>query len=275
MAGSIANTRWDWPDWACMKSSSEEYTLKSLASRNSGTGKVRLLGGYGKNTGPNNPAYSSDHIDGGGGTNVDRQMNGSVGTNYRKNVDMHEGLAKNSALLQNSTTMNVGLARNHTVHALNLNPLSTPIGNLHSEASMGSRYKGNHLAHNYGIFWEKNLDASFRNLEPHSSRVVNHDSRACRPDFPNKILQDTLCNASNTELKLGQYSYQQSMTTPCPLGQSAVIEFYKPQSHRTLINQSEFTSYRLFHYLCCFISLFSLCCHSNVEYKKLTMIINQ
>ena len=48
MGGSIASTRWDWPEWACMKSSPEEYMLKSLASRNSGTGKVGLLGGYGK-----------------------------------------------------------------------------------------------------------------------------------------------------------------------------------------------------------------------------------
>ncbi|TKW34586.1 hypothetical protein SEVIR_2G315100v4 [Setaria viridis] len=240
VAGSIANTRWDWPDWACMKSSPEEYMLKSLASRNSGTGKVRLLGGYGKINGLiNNPAYSSDlYIEGGGCTNVDKQMNGSVGTNYKKSVDVHEGLTKDSALLQNSTTMNVGLARNHTVHALNLNPLSTPSGSLHSEASMGRHYKGNHLAHNYGICLEKNLDASFRNPEPRSSRVVNHDSRACRPDFPHKILQDTLCNTSNTELKLGQSSYHQSMTTLFPLVQSAVIEFQKPQSHRPLINQN-------------------------------------
>ncbi|CAL5082799.1 unnamed protein product [Urochloa decumbens] len=238
--GSIANTRWDWPDWACMKSSPEGYMLKSLASRNNGTGKVGLLGGYGKITGPiNNPPYSSDlYIEGGGCTNADKQMNGSVETNYRKSIDVHEAVTKSSALLQNSTIMNVGLAKSHTVHALNLNPFSTPSGSLHFEASMGRHYNGNQLARKNEILLQKNSDASFRNPGPRSTRVVNHDSRACRPDFPHKILQDTLCNASNTELKLGQSSYHQSMTTLFPLGQSAVIEFQKPQSHKPFINQN-------------------------------------
>ncbi|PUZ71914.1 hypothetical protein GQ55_2G351500 [Panicum hallii var. hallii] len=242
VGGSIASTRWDWPEWACMKSSPEEYMLKSLASRNSGTGKVGLLGGYGKNTGPiNNPDYSSNlYIEGGGCTNVDKQMNGSDETNYRKSVDVHEALIKNSALLQNSTIMNLGLAKNHMVHALNLNPLSTPNGSLHFEASRGRHYNGNHLAHNYGILPEKNLDASFHNPGPHSTRVVSHDSRVCRPDFPHKILQDNLCNPSNTELKLGQSSYHQPMTTLFPLGQSTVIDFQKPQSHRPLVNQNPY-----------------------------------
>ncbi|CAN6218692.1 unnamed protein product [Urochloa humidicola] len=239
VGGSITNTRWDWPDWACMKSSPEEYMMKSLVSRNSGTGKG-LLGGYGKITGPiNNPAYSSDlYIDGGGCTNVDKQMNGSVETNYRKSADVHEAVTKNSALLQNSMMMNVGLAKSHTVHTLNQNPFSTHSGSLHFEASMGRHYSGNQLAHKSEIFLEKNFDTSFRNPGPRSTRVVNHDSRSCTPDFPHKILQDTLCNASNTELKLGQSSYHQPMTTLFPLGQSAVIEFQKPQSHTPFINQN-------------------------------------
>ncbi|KAG2636742.1 hypothetical protein PVAP13_2NG470100 [Panicum virgatum] len=242
VGGSIASTRWDWPEWACMKSSPEEYMLKSLASRNSGTGKVGLLGGYGKITGPtNNPDYSSNlYIEGGGCTNVDKQMNGSDETNYRKSVDVHEALIKNSALLQNSTIMNLGLTKNHTVHALNLNPLSTPSGSLHFEASRGRHYNGNHLAHNYGILLEKNLDSSFLNPGQHSTRVVSHDSRVCRPDFPHRILQDNLCNPSNTELKLGQSSYHQPMTTLFPLGQSAVIDFQKPQVHRPLVNQNPY-----------------------------------
>ena len=257
MGGSIASTRWDWPEWACMKSSPEEYMLKSLASRNSGTGKVGLLGGYGKITGPtNNPDYSSNlYIEGGGCTNVDKQMNGSDETNYRKSVDVQEALIKNSALLQNSTIMNLGLTKNHTVHALNLNPLSTPSGSLYFEASRGRHYNGNHLAHNYGILLEKNLDSSFCNPGQHSTRVVNHDSRVYRPDFPHKILQDNLYNPSNTELKLGQ-SYHQPMSTLFPLGQSAVIDFQKPQSHHALVNQSEFASYIvLLSYLLCALPL--------------------
>jgi hypothetical protein len=151
--------------------------------------------------------------------------------------------------------MNLGLAKNHMVHALNLNPLSTPNGSLHFEASRGRHYNGNHLAHNYGILPEKNLDASFHNPGPHSTRVVSHDSRVCRPDFPHKILQDNLCNPSNTELKLGQSSYHQPMTTLFPLGQSTVIDFQKSQSHRPLVNQSEFASYIvLLSYLLCALS---------------------
>ncbi|RLN32810.1 uncharacterized protein C2845_PM03G05990 [Panicum miliaceum] len=242
VGGFIASTRWDWPEWACMKSSPEEYMLKSPASRNSGTGKVGLLGGYGKNTGPiNNPDYSSNlYIEGGECTNVDKQMNGSDETNYRKSVDVHEALIKNSAMLQNSTIMNLGLAKNHMVHALNLNPLNTPSGSLHFEASRGRHYNGNHLAHNYAILLEKNLDASFHNPGPRSTGVVSHDSRVCKPDFPHKILQDNLCNPSNTELKLGQSSYHQPMTTLFPLGQSTVIDFQKPQSHRPLVNQNPY-----------------------------------
>lgn len=254
MGGSIADTRWDWPEWACLKSSPEEYMLKSLASRNSGMGKVGLLGGYGKITEPiNSPVYSGDLcIEGGGCASVDKQMNGSGETNYRKSFDVHEALTKNSAL-QKSTIMNLGIAKNHTVDALNLKPLSTPSGSLQFEASMGSHYNGNHLPHNYGLFLEKNFDASFRNPGPRSTRIVNQDSRACRPYFPQNILQDTLCNASNTELKLGQSSYHQSVATLFPLGQSAVIEFQKPQSHRPLINQSEFA------YCIVLLPLSSLC----------------
>ncbi|KAF8759291.1 hypothetical protein HU200_010329 [Digitaria exilis] len=79
VGGSIADTRWDWPEWACVKSSPEEYMLRSLASRNSGIGKVGLFGGYGKFTEPiNNPVYSGDlYIEGGGCSSVDKQMNGS------------------------------------------------------------------------------------------------------------------------------------------------------------------------------------------------------
>lgn len=254
MGGSIADTRWDWPEWACVKSSPEEYMLRSLASRNSGIGKVGLFGGYGKFTEPiNNPVYSGDlYIEGGGCSSVDKQMNGSGETNYRKSAHVHEYLTKNSAL-QNSTIMNFGIAKNHTVDALNLKPLSTPSGSLHFEASMGRHYNGNHLAPNHGLLLEKNFDASFHNPGPHSTRIVNQDSRTCRPDFPQKILQDTLCHYSNTELKLGQSSPYQSMATLFPLGKSAVIEFQKPQSHRPVINQSEFASYIVL------LSLISLC----------------
>jgi len=238
-----------------MKSSPEEHILKSLASRNSGTGKMGLLGRYGKITGPmNKPAYSGDlSIEGGGRTNVEKLVNGSDETYYRKNVDVHEAFTKNSALLQNSATMNLGLSKNHPLHALDLNPLTTPSGSPHFEASMGRHYNGNHLAHSYGIRLEKNFDASFCNPMPCSTGVLNHDSRACRPNFPHKTFQDTVSNASNTELKLGQSSYHQSMTTLFPLGQSAMIEFQKPQTHRPPINQSELT----FHIV--LLSLFSLC----------------
>ncbi|XP_066397696.1 uncharacterized protein [Miscanthus floridulus] len=240
VGGSIANTRWDWPEWACMKSSPEEHILKSLASRNSGTGKMGLFGRFGKITGSmNKPAYSGDlSIEGGGRTNVEKLVNGSDETYYRKNVDVHEAFTKNSALLQNSATMNLGLAKNHPLHALDLNPLTTPSGSPHFEASMGRHYNGNHLAHSYGIRLEKNFDASFCNPMPRSTGVLNHDSRACRPNFPHKTFQDTVSNASNTELKLGQSSYHQSMTTRFPLGQSAMIEFQKPQTHRPPINQN-------------------------------------
>lgn len=222
-----------------MKSSREEYISKSLTSRDSGMGKMGLLGRYGKITGPmNKPAYSSDlYIEGGGRTNVKKLVNGSDETN-RNSVDVHEAFTKNSALLQNSTTMNFGLAKN-TVHALDLNPLITPSGSPHFEASMGRHYNGNHLAHSYGILLDKNFDASFSNPMPRSTRVLNHDSSVCRPDLPQKMFQDTLSNSSNTELKLGQSSYHQSMTTQFPLGKSMVIEFQKPETHRPSINQSE------------------------------------
>ncbi|WVZ65826.1 hypothetical protein U9M48_015128 [Paspalum notatum var. saurae] len=252
VGGSIANTRWDWPEWASMKSPPEEYVLKSLASRNSDTGKVGLLGRYGKVTGPiNKPAYSSDlYIEGGGCTNVDKLVNRSDEANYRMHVDAREAVTKNSALLQSSTIMNSGLTKKHMGHAFDLNPLSRPSGSLDVEASMGRHHNRNHLGHSCGILLEKNFDGSFRNPGPHSTRVPNHGSRACRLDFPHK-LQDTLSNASNTELKLGQSSYHQSMTTLFPSGQSTVIEFDKPQSHRPLIKQSEFASVFLFDYFLC------------------------
>lgn len=240
-----------------MKSSPEEHILRSLASRNSGTGKMGLLGRYGKITGPmNKPAYSSDMlIEGGGRTNVEKLVNASNETYYRKSVDMREAFTKNSALLQNSATMNLGLTKNHPVHALDLNPLTTPSGSPHFEASMGRHYNGNHLAHSYGIRSEKNFDASFCNPMPRSTGVLNHDSRTCRPIFSHKIFQDTLSNASNTELKLGQSSYHQSMTTLFPLGQSTMIEFQKPQTHRPPIKQSELTFVLcFFHYFLCALS---------------------
>lgn len=214
-----------------------------------------LLGRYGKISGPTNkPAYSDDmSIEGGGRTNVEKLVTGSDETYYRKNVDMREAFTKNSALFQNSTTMDLGFAKNHPVHALDLNPLTTPSGSPHFEGSMGRHYNGNHLAHSYGIRLEKNVDTSFCNPMPRSTGVLNHDSRACRPNFPHKTFQDTVSNASNTELKLGQYSYHQSMTTLFPFGQSAMIEFQKPQTHRPAINQSELT-FRIV-----LISLFSLC----------------
>ncbi|ONM23440.1 Histone-lysine N-methyltransferase ATX4 [Zea mays] len=240
VGGSIANTRWDWPEWAHMKSSPEEHILKSLASRNSGTGKMGLLSRYGKITGHmNKPAYSNDlSVEGGGHTNVEKLVNRTDETYYRKSVDVHETFTKNSALLQNSAVVNLGPAKNHPVHAFDLNPLTTPSGSPHFEASMGRHYNGNHLAHSHGIHLEKNFDASFCNPMPRFTGVMNHDSRACRPNFSNKTFQDTLSNASNTELKLGQSSYHQSMTTLSPLGQSTMIEFQKPQTHRPPINQN-------------------------------------
>ncbi|ONM23517.1 Histone-lysine N-methyltransferase ATX4 [Zea mays] len=238
-----------------MKSSPEEHILKSLASRNSGTGKMGLLSRYGKITGHmNKPAYSNDlSVEGGGHTNVEKLVNRTDETYYRKSVDVHETFTKNSALLQNSAVVNLGPAKNHPVHAFDLNPLTTPSGSPHFEASMGRHYNGNHLAHSHGIHLEKNFDASFCNPMPRFTGVMNHDSRACRPNFSNKTFQDTLSNASNTELKLGQSSYHQSMTTLSPLGQSTMIEFQKPQTHRPPINQSELAFCTLF------LSLFSLC----------------
>ncbi|KAJ1290773.1 hypothetical protein BS78_02G269600 [Paspalum vaginatum] len=233
VGGSIANTRWDWPEWAPMKRPPEEYMLKSLASRNSDTGKVGLLGRYGKVNGPiSKPAYSSDlYIEDGGCTNVDKLVNRPDEANYRLHVE------KNSALLHSSTTMSSGLTKNHTGHAFDLNPLSRPSGSLDFEASMGRHYNRDHLGHSCGILLEKNFDASFRNPGPCSTTVPNHGSRACGLDFPHK-LQDTLSNASNTELKLGQSSYHQSITTLFPSGQSTVIEFDKALSHRPSIKQN-------------------------------------
>ncbi|XP_062199450.1 uncharacterized protein LOC133901928 isoform X2 [Phragmites australis] len=240
VGGSIADTKWDWPEWACMKNSPEEYRLRGLTSRNSGIGKIELLGGYGKITGPiNKPVHSSDlYIEGGGCTNVEKLVNRPDETNYRKSVDAHEAFTKNSTSLQNSTIMNLGLAKNHMTDTLDLNPLSTPSGSLHFKAGVGRHYNGNHSAHNYGILLEKNFDASFHNPGPSSTRVPNHDNRACRPDFSHKIFQDSLSTVSNTELKLGQSSYHQSVTTLFPSVQSRVIEFQKPQSHVPLINQN-------------------------------------
>ncbi|XP_062193896.1 uncharacterized protein LOC133897258 [Phragmites australis] len=222
--GSIAGINWDWPEWACMENSPEEYRLKSLTSINSGIGSIELLGGYGKIT------------EGAGCTNVEKLVNRPHETNYRKSVHVHEAFTKNSTSVQNATTL--GLAKNHMVHTLDLNPLSMPSGSLHFKASMGRHCNGNHLVHNYGFLLEKNFDASFCNPGPSSTRVPNHDSRACRPDFPHKIFQDSLSNASNTELKFGQSSYHQSMTNLFPSVQSTVIEFQKPQLHVPLIDQN-------------------------------------
>ncbi|KAL6601411.1 hypothetical protein ACP70R_044631 [Stipagrostis hirtigluma subsp. patula] len=228
------------PEWASMKTSPEEYRSKSPTSRNSSIGKMQLLGGYGKVTGPTNKqVYSSGlYIEGGGCTNFEKLLNSVDQTNYKKSVDVHEPFTKSSALLQNSTTINLGIAKNHTVHALDPNPLSTPSGSLHLNASMGRYHNGNHLVHNYGILSGKSFDASFRNPGPSSSRVLNDDNRAYWPDFPHKIFQDSFSNASNTELKLGQSSYHQSMTSLFPSVRSTVIEFQKPQSHVQLKNRN-------------------------------------
>jgi hypothetical protein len=67
-----------------MKSSPEEHILKSLASRNSGTGKMGLLSRYGKITGHmNKSTYSSDlSIEGGGHTNVNKPTYSKVTASY-------------------------------------------------------------------------------------------------------------------------------------------------------------------------------------------------
>ncbi|KAL6844941.1 hypothetical protein ACP4OV_025600 [Aristida adscensionis] len=231
--GFSADTKWDWPELACSKTSPEECRLKCFTSRNSSIGKIEFLGGYGKVTGPmNKQVYFSDlYMEGGGCTNVEKPLNKPDETNYRS-VEMHEAFTKNSALLQNSAIMNLGLAKNHTARVLDPNPPSTS-GSLNFKAIMGTDYNGNHLVPDYGNLLGKNFDASFRNPGLSSAGVLSNDGSACAPDLhlPHKILQDSLSNASNTELKLGQSSYHQSMTTLFPSVQSAVIEFQKPQSH--------------------------------------------
>jgi hypothetical protein len=67
-----------------MKSSPEEHILKSLASRNSGTGKMGLLSRYGKITGHMNKlAYSNDlSVEDGGHTNVNKPAYSEVTASY-------------------------------------------------------------------------------------------------------------------------------------------------------------------------------------------------
>jgi hypothetical protein len=224
-----------------VKNSPEGYWSKSLPSRNNGIGQIGPLGGYGNITVPlNKQVYSNDlYTEGRGCTNVENIVRRPDETRYKKDINMHETLTNKSSSLLRSMIVNLGLDKNHKVSELDLSPHVMPSGTLNFKASMGNHYNGNQLAHGYGIFLGKNVDVSLHNHGPSSTRVLNHDSRVCMPYVPNKIFQDSLSNASNTELKLGQASCHQSISTLFPSVQSTVIEFQKPQSHTPLVPKSE------------------------------------
>uniref|UniRef100_A0ACD5XVK8 Uncharacterized protein n=1 Tax=Avena sativa TaxID=4498 RepID=A0ACD5XVK8_AVESA len=231
----VTDTKWDWPEWMCIDYSPEGYRLKSFLMGNSSMEKAGLFSGYGKITGPiNRTSYSNDlHNEGRGCTTVEKLVNKRDET-YRRSADVPTSSAKNYTLMQ-SSAINLGLAKSHTVDAVNLNHFSRPSGSPHFTGSTGGHYNGNHFAHNYADLLEKN--PSFRNPAPRSIGVLSYDS-TCRPHFSNKILQDSLGSASNTELKLGQSSYHQSRTSLFPSVQSTSIDFQKPQSHLPLITQN-------------------------------------
>uniref|UniRef100_A0A0D3H9X4 Histone-lysine N-methyltransferase n=1 Tax=Oryza barthii TaxID=65489 RepID=A0A0D3H9X4_9ORYZ len=229
VGASISDTKWDWPEWAYMRYSSEEYWMKSLLTTNNNMEKTGLFSGHGKSTGHiNNPVYSSDiHNEVGRFTSVEKLVNKPDETFYRKSVGLHEAFSKNPAIQQSSK---INLA-NHMIHDMNMNSISRPSERTYSTANMGITYSRNHLAHDYANFLEKNLNNLSRSPGPSSTRVLSNDSRACMPDVPHKIIQDGSGRASNTELKLGQSSYHQSMATLFPSVQSTIIEFQKPQHH--------------------------------------------
>ncbi|EEC85039.1 hypothetical protein OsI_32352 [Oryza sativa Indica Group] len=229
VGASISDTKWDWPEWAYMRYSSEEYWTKSLLTTNNNMEKTGLFSGHGKSTGHiNNPVYSSDiHNEVGRFTSVEKLVNKPDETFYRKSVGLHEAFSKNPAIQQSSK---INLA-NHMIHDMNMNSISRPSERTYSTANMGITYSRNHLAHDYANFLEKNLNNLSRSPGPSSTRVLSNDSRACMPDVPHKIIQDGSGRASNTELKLGQSSYHLSMATLFPSVQSTIIEFQKPQHH--------------------------------------------
>ncbi|KAM0862463.1 hypothetical protein ACQ4PT_045233 [Festuca glaucescens] len=234
----VTDTKWDWPEWMCIDYSPVGYKLKSLPTGNSSMEKVGLFSGYGKSTGPiNRTSYSNDlHNKGRECTTVEKMVNKRDET-YCRSADVSTSFTKNYALPQ-SSRINLGLAKKHMVDAVNLNHFSRPTGGPYFTASTGGHYDGNHFAHNYANLLEKNFDVSFRNPAPRPTGVLSYDSRVQRPTFPNKILQDSLGSASNTELKLGQSSYHQSLTSLFPSVQSTAIDFQKPQSHLPLISQN-------------------------------------
>ncbi|VAI35841.1 unnamed protein product [Triticum turgidum subsp. durum] len=243
----VTDTKCDQPEWACIDPSPEGYRLKNLLARNTSMEKVGLFNGYGKGTGPmNGTVYSNDvrkstgpisgtvysndlHNEGRGHTTVEKLGNKRDETYYRS-ADVHTSFARNFALLQNSET-NLGLAKNHTVNTANLNQISRLSGSPYITASTSAHHNGNHSSHNYADLLENNSGASFRNPAPISPVVFSNDTRAGRYNFPSKILQDSLSSASNTELKLGQSSYHQSLTALFPSAQSTLIDFQRPQSH--------------------------------------------
>uniref|UniRef100_A0A0E0M4E6 Histone-lysine N-methyltransferase n=1 Tax=Oryza punctata TaxID=4537 RepID=A0A0E0M4E6_ORYPU len=229
VGASISDTKWDWPEWAYGRYSPEEYWTKSLLTTNSNMEKTGLFSGHGKNTGPiNNPVCSSDmHNEVGRFTSVEKLVNKPDETYHRKSVGLHEAFTKKPALQQSSK---INLA-NHTIHDMNMNSISRPSKRTYSTANMGITYSRNHLAHDYANLLEKNLNNLSHSPAPSSTRVLSNDSRACMPDVPHKIIQDGSGRASNTELKLGQSSYHQSMTALFPSVQSTIIEFQKPQHH--------------------------------------------
>ncbi|XP_044390126.1 uncharacterized protein [Triticum aestivum] len=250
----VTDTKCDRPEWACIDPSPEGYRLKNLLARNTSMEKVGLFNGYGKGTGPiNGTVYSNDlrkstgpisgtvysndlHNEGRGHTTVEKLGNKRDETYYRS-ADVHTSFARNFALLQNSET-NLGLAKNHTVNTANLNQISRLSGSPYITASTSAHHNGNHSSHNYADLLENNSGASFRNPAPRSPVVFSNDTRAGRYNFHNKILQDSLSSASNTELKLGQSSYHQSLTALFPSAQSTLIDFQRPQSHLPSVTQN-------------------------------------
>ncbi|VAI21003.1 unnamed protein product [Triticum turgidum subsp. durum] len=250
----VTDSNCDRPEWACIDPSPEGYRLKSLLVRNTSMEKVGLFNGYGKGTGPiNGTVYSNDlrkstgpisgtvysndlHNEGRGHTTIEKLGNKRDETYYRS-ADVHTSFARNFALLQNSET-NLGLAKNHTFNAVHLNQISRPSGSPYITASTSAHHNGNHSSHNYADLLENNFGASFRNPAPRSPVVFSNDTRAGRYNFPNKILQDSLSSASNTELKLGQSSYHQSLTALFPSAQSTLIDFQRPQSHLPSVTQN-------------------------------------
>ncbi|XP_044984443.1 uncharacterized protein LOC123451943 isoform X1 [Hordeum vulgare subsp. vulgare] len=250
----VTDTKCDRPEWACIDSSPEGHRLKNLLARNTSMEKVGLFNGYGKSTGPiNGTVYSNDlrkstgpmsgtvysndlHNKGRGSTTVEKLGNKRDETYYRS-ADVHASFARNFTLLQNSET-NLGLAKDHTVNAANLNQIRRPSGSPYFTASMGAHHNGNHSSHKYADLVENNFDASFCHPAPRSAGVFSNDTRSGRYIFPNKILQDSLSSASNTELKLGQSSYHQSLTALFPSAQSTLIDFQRPRSHLPSVTQN-------------------------------------